>query len=470
MSASSNILSMNRSEKVATAALAALFSARMLGLFMILPVFSIYGAELRGANAVLIGFAIGAYGLSQAALQIPFGLLSDRIGRKPVIYLGLIIFALGSFVAAYSDSIYGVILGRILQGAGAIASAVMALLADVTREEHRSKAMAALGMCIGLSFALALVLGPILTDLFSLSGLFVVTGVMALLGVVVCNRWVPTPLGNHVHRDTKAVRGQFKDVFSNPELMRLNFGILILHLTLTACFVVLPIILADHLAIAVQNHWTVYLPVLGASFVAMLPLMILAELKRMIKQVFVVAIAVLLTGLFALSETYTEFWPLCLALFIFFMAFNLLEAVLPSMISKLAPAGFKGTAMGVYSSCQFFGACLGGLLGGLAYSQGDVSLVFLACAGLVGVWLLLASSMRQPKFLQSHVLQVGKVKHDEAPSLIDSLMQVEGVAEAIVIAEEGAAYLKVDKKIFDPEQLARQLSQSQRQLSGTSAS
>ena len=445
---------MTSSEKLATASLATLFSLRMLGLFMILPVFSLYGDTLAGSNATLIGVAIGAYGLTQAMFQIPFGMLSDRIGRKNVIYIGLLLFALGSFVAAFAESIYGVILGRALQGAGAIASAVMALLGDVTREEHRTKAMAVLGMSIGLSFSVALVIGPIMTEFFGLSGLFGLTGALALLGIGICYGMVPKPVTRVVHRDTKAVGSQFVRVLTNPELMRLNLGILFLHMMLTACFVVLPLILADYLKVPGKEHWHLYLPILFGSFIAMIPFMILAEAKRMIKQIFVLAIFILVVSLAGMAFSYANFWGMAIALFAFFMAFNLLEAMLPSMVSKLAPAGFKGTSMGVYSTCQFFGAFLGGLLGGYFYGAFGLSVVFSVCVVFALVWLVLAITMRQPKFLQSFMLNIGEIKESEATLIIDKLLQVKGVAEAVVIVDEGAAYLKVDRKEFNHEDLA----------------
>lgn len=450
--------SMTSSEKLATASLATLFSLRMLGLFMILPVFALYGDRLAGSNATLIGVAIGAYGLTQAMLQVPFGMLSDRIGRKNVIYIGLTIFALGSFVAAMADTIYGVIFGRALQGAGAIASAVMALLGDVTREEHRTKAMAFLGVSIGLSFSVALVIGPIMTEFFGLSGLFGLTGVLALVGIGVCYGLVPTPVTAVFHRDTKAVAGQFMKVISHRELMRLNIGILVLHMLLTACFVVLPLVLAESLKVPAKEHWHVYLPILIGSFVAMIPLMILAEAKRMIKQVFVLAISMLIFGLVAMAYNVDHFWAMCAALFIFFMAFNLLEAMLPSLVSKLAPAGFKGTSMGVYSTAQFFGAFLGGVIGGYFYGEYGLPMVFTVCAVLAVLWLMLAVTMAQPKFLQSYMLNLHNISERDAPAMIEKLMQVPGVAEAVVIVDEDAAYLKVDKKVFNQEQLQQVLS------------
>lgn len=441
---------MNSSEKLATVSLSTLFALRMLGLFMILPVFSLYGDQYTGANATLIGLAIGAYGLTQSIFQIPFGMLSDRIGRKVVIMMGLLVFALGSFTASAATSIYMVIFGRALQGAGAIASAVMALLADTTRDQHRTKAMAALGMSIGLSFAAALVLGPVMTDHFGLSGLFLITGIFALCGIGVCYFLVPTPVSSGMQRESVAVMGQFLKVLKNPELVRLDLGIFCLHMMLTACFVVLPIILADELGVPASQHWLIYLPILGGSFFAMIPLIIIAETKRRIKQVFVLSIMMLGVGLVGLSWHFQTLHWMCVFLFLFFMAFNLLEAMLPSLMSKLAPAGCKGTAMGVYSTGQFLGAFIGGISGGYIYGHYGTSAVFLYCSVLAVFWAVIAITMRQPQFLQSYMVTL-KDDIDErgAKELLKRLLTIQGVKEAVVIVDEQAAYLKIDKKEFD---------------------
>src|SRR5690606_6701016 len=288
---------MNSTERRATWSLAGLFAVRMLGLFMILPVFAIYGQDLEGATPMLVGLAIGAYGLTQALLQVPFGFLSDRIGRKPVIYFGLTAFCIGSVVAALSDSIEGVIAGRFLQGAGAIASAVMALLADVTRDEERSKAMAIVGGSIGLSFVLALILGPLMAGWFELSGLFWFTALLAGCGILLTWRVVPSVEVRRVQLETGPIAGQFRDVFRNGGLMRLSVGVFVLHMVLTAGFVVMPGLLDAHTSMDKSDHWQVYLPVLFVSFVLMLPMMVFAERRGFIKQVFLLAIGLVLVAM-----------------------------------------------------------------------------------------------------------------------------------------------------------------------------
>jgi MFS family permease len=394
-------------ERRAALSLAGIFSLRMLGMFMILPVFALYADRIDGATPVLMGLAIGIYGMTQALLQIPFGLLSDRWGRKPVIAAGLLLFALGSVVAALSDSIYGVIAGRALQGSGAIAAAVMALAADLTREEQRTKAMAIIGISIGMSFSLALVAGPVLDHWLGLAGIFWLTAVLACLGIAVLYLVVPQPAISRLHRDAEPVPAQFLSVLRDGQLLRLDFGILSLHMILTASFTVLPLILRDTLELPSGRHWHVYLPVLVLSVVAMVPFIILAERRRRMKQVFLGAILVVALAQFGLAVWHASLFSVALLLFLFYVGFNLLEATLPSLISKMAPPDSKGTAMGFYSSSQFFGAFLGGVLGGWLQGRAGLAGVLVFCGGAALVWLVVAASMRSPRYLTSHLLQVG---------------------------------------------------------------
>lgn len=436
-------------ERRAALSLAGIFSLRMLGMFMILPVFALYADKLEGATPAMIGLAIGAYGLTQAILQIPFGLLSDRIGRKPVIATGLLLFALGSVMAALSTSIYGIILGRAIQGSGAIAAAVMALAADLTREEQRTKAMAIIGMTIGLSFSVAMVAGPVLDHWIGLSGIFWLTAILACCGIAVLYLLVPQPEISRPHRDAQPIPAQFMSVLRDGQLLRLNFGILSLHMVLTATFTVLPLILRDNVGLPSQHHWYVYLPVMVLSVAAMVPFIIIAERRRRLKQVFLGAIMVV-----AGAEVGLAFWHMTLVsvsalLFLFYVGFNLLEATLPSLISKMAPPDSKGTAMGFYSSSQFFGAFLGGSIGGWLQGWAGLGGVLMFCAASAVLWLVVAASMRSPRYLSSHLLQVGIVDPQRARLLAQRFTQVRGVAEAVVIGEEGIAYLKVDKHALD---------------------
>ncbi len=443
---------MTAAEQRATIALASIMSMRMLGLFMIFPVFALYARDLPNVTPLLVGLAIGIYGLTQGILQIPFGMLSDRIGRKPIIYGGLLIFALGSIVAALSTSITGIIIGRALQGCGAIASTVLALTADITREEHRTKAMAILGITIGMSFVLALIIGPIINAWISIPGIFWLTALFALAGIFVLYSAVPQTLTGCSHRDTTPALTQFKRVLQDSQLLRLDIGIFILHLFLTSMFVVLPIALVEG-KVEVDHHWQIYVSVLIAAIVVMMPLIIYAEKYRHIKQVFVGAIGLLVLSQIGLSYLYHSITGIVIMLFLFFTAFNLLEATLPSLISKLAPTESKGTAMGVYSSSQFFGAFLGGIGGGWLYQHYSIGAVFAFCTLLAVIWFILAATMQNPTHLSSHLLKVGQIDKEQANNLTQCLMKVPGVAEVVIILEEEVAYMKVDRKVLDIDAL-----------------
>ncbi len=444
---------MSAIEKRATFSLAGIYALRMLGFFMILPVFVLYADELEGVTPLLVGVAIGAYGLTQALLQIPFGMLSDRIGRKPVIVGGLFVFAIGSVVAALSDSITGVIIGRALQGSGAIAAAVMALAADLTREEQRTKAMAIIGMSIGAAFMLALVLGPVFNGWIGVPGIFWLTAVLAIGGMGVALFLVPQPERSHCHRDTEPVAGQFARVLRNPDLLRLDYGILTVHMTITSIFMAVPLVLRDILGVESAAHWQIYLPVLLGSVVLMVPFIILAEKKHKMKEIFLGAILMMGLAQVGFYFLYTSLAWLVAALVLFFTAFNLLEAVLPSMVSKIAPAESKGTAMGIYSTSQFTGSFLGGFLGGWVQSHFGFGGVFLLGAVAASLWLLVASGMSRPRNLRNQLLYVGEMVTEEADDLLLRIKSVPGVVEAVIVSEEGVAYLKIDPAIIDPSAL-----------------
>ncbi len=439
---------MTRAERQAAFWLAGVFSLRMLGLFMILPVFALYAEQLRGNTPALAGLAIGIYGFSQALCQIPFGFLSDRYGRKRMIYLCLLIFALGSGVAALADSIGGVILGRALQGGGAVSAAVMALAADLTREDHRLKVMAVIGVTIGVSFAVSMVLGPVLNGWIGVPGIFWLTGLLALLSIAVVRFQVPDPIKSQIHRDAEPVASQFGRVLLDGQLLRLNFGIFILHLLLTATFVAVPLALRDA-GLPNNQHWEIYLPALVVSMAAMIPFVILAEKYHQLKSVFLGAILTLVLSEFGLLNLHDTVLEMAVLLLIFFTAFNLLEATLPSLIAKMAPPDAKGTAMGVYSSSQFLGAFAGGALGGWLRGLLGLKGVFALTTLAALAWLLIARTMRHPRYLSSYLLNVGALDEAEARSLTQRLSAVPGVAEAVVVTAEGVAYLKVDRHALD---------------------
>jgi MFS family permease len=440
---------MNKQEFRAAGSLAAVFSVRLLGLFMIYPVFAVYARDLSGATPYLIGEALGIYGLTQGLLQIPFGLLSDRIGRKTMIVFGLILFGIGSAVAASSSSIGGVIIGRALQGAGAVGSVILALVADLTVEENRTKAMAMVGISIGASFMVALVAGPIVAKFIGVAGIFWLMVGLALVGIAITQFVVPSPRRISVHRDAETVPALIGSVLRNTELLRLDFGIFSLHAMLTASFLVVPGLLRLTLGVTSHDQWIVYLPVLAVSVAVMVPAIIVAEKHRRMKGVFISAVAALVVSQAMLYLGAGNLYVLLAALIVFFSAFNVMEASLPSLITKAAPPDAKGTAMGLYSSAQFLGIFVGGVVGGLTHQHGGSAGVFALTAAVALLWLLAAATMAQPSYLTTRLVPIADGKAGDAESLAARLRQVPGVAEAVVIAEEKLAYLKVDSKNFD---------------------
>ncbi|MBU6486344.1 MAG: MFS transporter [Burkholderiales bacterium] len=379
---------MSAPELRATVSLAGIFALRMLGLFMIMPVFSVYAKTIPGGeNVLLVGIALGAYGVTQSLLYIFYGWASDKLGRKPVIATGLLIFALGSFVAAMAHDMTWIIVGRVIQGMGAVSSAVIAFIADLTADEHRTKAMAMVGGSIGMSFAVAIVGAPIVYQWVGMNGLFALVGGLSLLAIGVV-LWIVPDAPKPVH-----VRAPFAEVLRNVELLRLNFGVLVLHATQTALFLVVPRILVAG-GLPVASHWEVYLPVMGLSFVMMVPAIIAAEKRGKMKPVLCGAITLILIGQLLLGTAPHTILSVAAILFVYFLGFNILEASQPSLVSKLAPGTRKGAAAGVYNTTQSIGLALGGVAGGWLMKSVGQDAVFYACSGLVLGWLIIAANMK----------------------------------------------------------------------------
>lgn len=412
---------------------------------MIIPVFSVAGQSYQGATPALIGLAVGVYGLTQAILQIPFSLLADRFSRKPLVVLGLLLFALGGAVAAMSESIYGVIIGRAIAGGGAVSAVVMALLADITREEQRSKAMAVMGMSIGVSFMVAFSLGPWLTSLVGISGLFWVTTIM---GIAAISMLLLVPKVTRHHRNyQQGYVTQLKQVLKMGDLNRLHISVFALHLLLTAMFIYMPSQLIEFADIPLSRHGLVYLPLLVISLFFAFPSIILAEKYRKMRGIFLTAIGGIVLGLLVLIFGFESKYILLLGLALFFIAFNVMEALLPSWLSKSAPIQSKATAMGVNASSQFLGAFFGGMIGGQLLILNNTSMGWGILTAIAVVWLLISFGLVQPRYLSSLVIRLPESKQtDEWTS---QLLAIRGIEEVVVMPDQQVAYIKVDKQQID---------------------
>lgn len=422
---------------------------------MVLPVFAIYAPQYAGYSAALAGLAIGVYGLTQALFQIPFGWASDRLGRKPVIAAGLVLFALGALTAALSDSMAGLILGRALQGCGAVAAVVMALAADLTRDSQRTKAMAGIGASIGLAFGVAMVLGPVVAASAGLKGIFWLTAVFAGIALVLLALAVPTPPRQRGLADVRPAWAQVGELLRHAELLRLDIGIFVLHLIVTATFVVMPLELARHFDSHGAGLAGIYFGVVAASFVLMVPCIIYAERFGKMKVIFVSAIGVLVLACGLLAPSVVGGISALVFMVVFFTAFNVLEASLPSIVSKTAPAAMRGTALGIYSTAQFLGAFSGGVLAGWTHGEFGSAAVYYIAAAFGLIWLIAAISMRSPAKVTRRLLEVGELSRQNAIVMSGRLAAIPGVREAVVVAHDGIAYLKVDSQALDEDALNR---------------
>ena len=446
---------MNPTELRAGLSLAGVFGLRMLGLFFILPVLAVHAGHIRGGdNLTLVGVALGAYGLSQGILQIPFGMASDRWGRKPVLYAGLLVFAAGSFLGMAANDIWTMIAARTLQGAGAISSVAMALAADLTREEHRTKVMAMIGSTIGLMFALSLVGAPLLYQAIGMAGLFALNGILCLAAMLLVKFQVPDPAPQaRVAEEASPLRAALLD----GELVRLNAGIFVLHVVLYAMFVVVPLLVVQA-GLALPEHWKLYLPVVLGSFVLMVPAILHADRANRSKPVLLGAVLVLCAAEAAFAVLGGGLATLAVLMLAFFVAFNVLEALLPSLVSRIAPARGRGVAIGVYNTTQTLGVFFGGLIGGWVASHYGTTGVFAVCAALAAIWFGIALGMQPPRpavnRLSSMTLSIASGVNLDG--LREALARVPGVHEAEIVVAERLARLKVVPGQWD-EHRVRQL-------------
>ncbi|HEX7218753.1 MAG TPA: MFS transporter [Burkholderiales bacterium] len=446
---------MNPTELRAGLSLAGVFGLRMLGLFFILPVLAVHAGHIRGGdNLTLVGVALGAYGLSQGILQIPFGMASDRWGRKPVLYAGLLVFAAGSFLGMVANDIWSMIAARTLQGAGAISSVAMALAADLTREQHRTKVMALIGSTIGLMFALSLVGAPLLYQAIGMAGLFALNGILCLAAMLLVKFQVPDPESPvRAARELSPLRAALLD----GELLRLNAGIFVLHIVLYAMFVVVPPLVVQA-GLALPEHWKLYLPVVLGSFVLMVPAVLHADRANRSKPVLLGAVLLLCAAEAALAVLGGGLATLAVLMLGFFVAFNVLEALLPSLVSRIAPARGRGVAIGVYNTTQTLGVFFGGLSGGWVASHYGTTGVFAVCALLSAIWFALALGMRVPRAAVNELSSItfSIASGVNLDGLREALAHVRGVHEAEVVATERLAHLKVVPGQWD-EHRVRQL-------------
>ncbi|GAA4901987.1 MFS transporter [Ferrimonas pelagia] len=440
---------LNPIERRTAFSLAGVYGLRMFGLFLIMPVLATYGQELDGFSPLWVGIAIGAYGLTQGLLQIPAGMASDRYGRKLIITLGLLMFAVGSLVAAMADSIYMVAVGRALQGAGAVASAILALASDLTRDEQRPKVMAVIGSFIGVAFTVALVAGPVLANWVGINGLFAITAVLALAALLVVHTLVPNAVQKAPTGDLVAVPARLWALLKDRDLQRLDVSIMVLHLLITAMFVALPLALVDA-GLQADRHWTLYLPGMILAFVLMVPIILFGVKRGQTRNPFLFAIGLQFAAAMMMAFNLDSVWGLSIGLVLFFAGLNYLEAALPSLISRISPPGDKGSAMGIYSTAQFFGAFAGGVLGGILYQTVGAQGVFLLCAGAIALWFGFMWSMQEPRKMRSLTLSVDLARRD-TDALASALSALPGVIEVILIPEQHAAYLKVEDP-FDLDQ------------------
>lgn len=434
----------------ASTTLSGVYALRMLGMFLVLPVLAMYAASLPGTedNKTLVGLAMGIYGLTQALLQLPLGIASDKFGRKKTIYAGLVVFAAGSFLAAAADTLPLLVAARAIQGAGAVSAAVTALLADLTRDGVRTRAMAMIGLSIGLTFSISLVVAPMIADVVGVRGLFLLTGILTVASIGVVAFMTPDPEFSKLHEDTQAQPARIGEVLKNRQLLNLDFGIFALHAAQMALFTALPFAMTQ-LGLEKIQHWKVYLPSTVAGLVVMVPLIIIGETRNRLKQVFILGIVCIAAAQIGLLSGMHSIWLITVYLIVYFIGFNVLEASLPSMVSKIAPSDLKGTAMGVYNTMQSVGLFAGGAAGGLLFQKYGFVGVFAFCSTLMLLWLVLAVLSPAPKPVKNLSYPVGSVWQGNQEGLYRALSGLEGVEDISFSFDRQTVYIKVLQKGFD---------------------
>ena len=457
------MIQLSSAEKRTAWGTALIFLLRDLGLMIVLPVFVIYARELPHATPLLVGMALGAYGLSAAILQAPLCRLSRTVGRKPIVILGLIAFAIGSYIASQMQSIEWLAFGRFLQGIGAVGIVLLAMSADIARDTARLKVTAIIGMAIGFSLLFAMVLGAGLSNILGLAGLFTLAMLFAIVAIAITLFVVPKVNKTRYHRDLEMRYSDLRCVLFDPILSRLNIGAFILHFTLMATFVVAPLFIVDHLHLNREHTWVLYIPALIIAFLLLFPAAFLAERYRQLKRMVTLSIMLMVAAELTWFLAPDDYAAVSIGLILFFTGFVILQALLPAWLSKVVPLDKKGTAVSAYTMCQFLGVFAGGIAGGALISGGGVQ-IYLVCLGLLVLWLLLAGNTVPPLHVTTRVYSLDRLKDaKQAETVREQMLQVVGVVDVVVIVEDKAAYVRVDADIFEAKESLRDV------MSGLSA-